>query len=358
MSIKAARTLIEQSRYKEVFQLIDQLSETEKNSKEALFIRGCAHHATGNKKAAEQDWKDAISQDADDPALLNKLGTMYYDQKNYRKAAQYFSRLAKNGNANHLSWYYLAECLLGLNLIDDGCKAIGLFIKTLNQNEAAYNKACQLLIKWQKDKQLVDLAGKAANLFKNTSTFSIYQAQAYIKLSLYKEAQKCLQNNPIAKDTTTGQLYLGICHLRLDNLTESNRFINLILKKDANNVSANILKGQILYRQGKSKDALDIWTNTFNTKKGRNNPELLFWLSKYYHQNTSNTTKVIQLIKQELDITNGAREESHFILITSLLAAADFSGAKEAFIIAQSKFPLSVQIESLKIYMDASSCNS
>ena len=355
MNIQAARILIKSSKYNDAIELIDRLSEQEKNSKEALFIRGCAHQATGNIRAAEKDWQNAIKQDGNDPALLSNLGRLYYDEKKYRNAAKYFSLLANSGHASHESWYYLAECLLNLNLVDQGCKAIGQYLKASNLNEEAFNKACRLLQEYHKDKELALLSAKAANIFTNTATFAIYQAKAYIKLSLYENAEKCLLGNPSAQKTVTGSLYMAICRLRLNDYRGSEKYITQILSKDPNHMTGNILLGQLNYLQGNCERALATWNRTLNIRQNNQHPETFFWLAKYYYENTNESKKAIDFISKEIRITEGAREESHCILITSLLTISDLKGAKKAFSVAKFRFPCSMQIESLRSYVEESS---
>ena len=123
-----------------------------------------------------------------------------------------------------------------------------------------------------------------------------------------------------------------------------------MLKIQPDNQTANILMGQIYNASGNSKEALLIWQRMVENDESRPHPEAAFLIAKYYSENTNDCEKVTEMIKLEMKITNNTREESHYILITSLLTKKQYKEARSAFNQAKRYFPSSIQIESLSSY--------
>ena len=292
-----------------------------------------------------------LAMDKNNLAAMKSMAELRCQKREYLSASELYGRLVKENTDDKDSWYQLSKCLLMNKSAKKGFEALNKYIKISQSKEEAIDKACELLWTSGYNKELIALSRKASIDFNTSSKFPIYEAKAWIKLSKYKKARNCLSKIDSDNSTIEGLLCLAICHFRLKDIIKSKQCIGKVLDKEPENTKANILLGQIHYSCGDMNKALEAWGKSLNGKSGAQHPEALFWISKYYSENTDNAQEAARTIQKEIAITNGMREESHYILITSLLTMSKQTEAKKAFRKAKEHFPNSIQIESLKTYL-------
>lgn len=351
MDLKLIEKLLKDREFEQVIAMLCHANEANASNSKAIYIRGNAHQEIGNIDAAEKDWESALAMDKNNLAALKKMAELRYQKKEYLSAGELYGRLVKENADDKDSWLQLSKCLLMNKSAKKGFEALNKYIKISQPKEEAIDKACELLWTSGYNKELIALSRKASINFNTSTKFPIYEAKAWIKLSKYEKAKNCLSKNDSGNSTIEGLLYLAICYFRLKDIIKSKKCISTILDKDPENTRANILLGQIHYSCGDINKALEAWEHALSGKSGAQHPEALFWISKYYSENTDNAQKVASTIQKEITITNGMREESHYILITSLLTMSKQTEARKAFIKAKEHFPNSIQIESLKTYL-------
>ena len=355
MNLNEVKNILKNNEFEKVIELTSDIDQKDKNYIEALFIRGCAHRATGNITLAARDWGDALTKDENNLTILKSLAQLEYQTRKYNIATNLFNEVVEKDPADKDSWYLLSECLLIQKATEEGFKALNNFINLSLAGEESLNKACRLLLNRGYSKEVIALSNKAKKRFSTSTNFSIYEAKAWIKLSHYENGRDCLANDKSAQTTIEGLLCLAICYLRLKDAKKCEQYIRIVLQKEPDNQTANILLGQTCYSCGDLQTAITAWKRALYGRAEKPHPEALFWIAKYYFETTHEIRKAAETIELEINITNGKREESHYILIASLLGIGNYSDAQKAFLKAKKYFPRSIQIESLKTYFNESS---
>ena len=350
MNIQDIRKLVNDRKFKETIKAVNGIKETDKYYAEALVIRGCAQHAIGNMTTGERDWNLALEKSENGLDLLKEQAMRHLQLRSHEVSTHLISRILKENMGDGIWWYLLAECQLFQKQKKEGLTTLEKFLVVSKYSEDALNKSCQLLLRSGNNRSAIELSEKSAQRFRLSTSFAVYKAKACIKLSLYKEGLQSLIGNEKAGSTIEGLILKSICYLRLDELAKSEECINHALKLEPDNQTANILIGQIYYKKGGHDKAISIWLDIAKRLEENPHPEVAFLIAKHYSENTDDNEKTIEMIKLEMSITRGLREESHYILIRCLLAEGKHSEAKKAFERAKKCFPTSIQIESVGNY--------
>lgn len=348
LHLNHAMQLFKACRFQDTIKYIDSQASKTKH-KDILFIRGSANYKLNNFKEAQQDWETASCEGSTNPHLYFSQAKLFLEQGNPKTATNKLIDSIKLGKDDSESWHMLALALIKCNS-KDYYHAIKQYLVKSKYSKESYEKACKIYLTNCRFNELISFINENSLANEKNPIFYIYKAKAFIGISHYSEAQRILLSHKCNLDTFEGLFCMAICNLRSKQYSKCIESILNAKKLGHRSQTLSIILGQAYYYSGKCMEAFEVWSESFKKNQKKPHPELLFWLGKYFYENTNNLPEAINFFNLEIKASQHDREESYFFLVLCLINQSKLDKARQVHQIAASKFPHSILIESLNIY--------
>jgi len=223
-----ALQLLEQKNYLSAMEICNSLLAESANNPSALSVRSQIQTAMGRYDLAMQDADNALSIDNNsDRANFAKAEALFYGQKNYKQALQYYEAAIKSNAQMIEAQAGKARALMGLQNYRDAMREVEDAIKKAFQNDPELHFIRgQLNFQRGNFKQAVDDYDKSQSINPNWSTYQLFL------------------NRGIANDA------LSRSDMAVEDFTRA-------IAADPNNAGGYIARGNVLYNLSKYKDSVE-----------------------------------------------------------------------------------------------------
>ena len=199
-----ALSLHRQGKLEEAEKIYSNISKKDKNNPEILQLLGTINLQLKNYKISEEYFLKSLNQDSNNPRTLNNLGLLYKEIGNFEKSTNYFAtNIEKNDFEN--SWVNKSNVLLEYKKYDEGLK----FTK-------------EALIRFPKNRKIKN----------NLAVFYFECGNQNESLKIYNEF-----NKDKLHFTDSYLNYVNIL-IKIDNFSEALKILNSLIFTDPQNQNA------------------------------------------------------------------------------------------------------------------------
>lgn len=211
-------------------------------------------------KEAEQAGKAFIETHPDKEIGYYIIGTVYYNEKIYEKAHDYYLDAIARDSSNFMSWYQIMFTDAELNMTHTLYKHSKTAMRFYPEQPIFYYFNGLALIEKKEYEEAIKIFEKGRKMSadkKLTASFDVYIADIHHELGnkekMYQSYDKVLKNDPENVYVLNNYAYfLSVDGIRLD---EALKMSAITIEKEPKNVTYIDTYAWILYKLGRYKDA-------------------------------------------------------------------------------------------------------
>lgn len=296
------------NQYKKILELKPETTEMRLAIREKLMN---LYLRSNDRKNAILQLKAIISEKPTNPSAYYYLGSIYFEEKDYEKAAEFLQRTLILNPDFEPAYYDIAAALINANKPDDALRILNRARDRFQKPKFLLEFYSALAYSRKKDykqalKSMIEaeVIAKATETNRLTAAFYFQMGATFERNKDYKQAEKyfdlCLQKDPNFPEALN---YLGYMWADLNvNLDKAKKLIKKALKFEPDNAAYLDSLGWVYYRMKKYDVALRYVEKAVKLSK-EPDPTTYDHLGDIYAK-LKNWTKAVEYWKKSFELEN------------------------------------------------------